>query len=485
MDKEKELYEETQEISEEEKAPEKDATSKIKRRSQPEPEKKQEDDNLCIHCGENKKAAGSNYCSVCISKATKTKVPVFAWICVVVVVLFAAVALLLSYLNFAPAKRILEGREALSENRLGDSFNSYEDAFYLADELNSELNWNLVFVGRRVRIEEAKVTVKLNAPFYAYNFLSQYFTEPELRKNPETVGYYNDFQKFNEFLQIISAIDGEDEKSADEALEKVAVLKEKYKDVKDKYFYVLFTENYIKENYKKTGKDELLKDIDEIKKLYPEEKWFYLNYYCDLYFDTGRYDECLTACDEAIAYNRNLSDAYLNKLKVCFIKDDEDASNAFLGAYLGSNSEDDTYYAMKIMMLRRFGDSIDSTIEECEKDILIAEGAPEVYRQQALNYLVKGDYDSAFDTAYNAFVTVYNLYSYGAMDIQLSETRETLYVCAKLYEKNGSGMSEFHSSLADILASFEGYTASENAAALIDGKKTPAEILTEGMADFV
>ncbi len=140
---------------------------------------------------------------------------------------------------------------------------------------------------------------------------------------------------------------------------------------------------------------------------------------------------------------------------------------------------------MKIMMLRRFGDSIDSTIEECEKDILIAEGAPEVYRQQALNYLVKGDYDSAFDTAYNAFVTVYNLYSYGAMDIQLSETRETLYVCAKLYEKNGSGMSEFHSSLADILASFEGYTASENAAALIDGKKTPAEILTEGMADFV
>jgi hypothetical protein len=57
VDKEKELYEETQEISEEEKAPEKDATSKIKRRSQPEPEKKQEDDNLCIHCGKNKGTA--------------------------------------------------------------------------------------------------------------------------------------------------------------------------------------------------------------------------------------------------------------------------------------------------------------------------------------------------------------------------------------------------------------------------------------------
>ena len=465
----------------------KDNSSKIKRKNAPAPVETPED-NICIVCGRNRKLKGEDYCSSCLNTMRHRRPPVFAFIAAFLVVVLTLVALLMLYLNYAPAKRIIEGRAAVRENRMQDAYDAYEDAFNLAQELNTDLNMDLVAVGNRIRAEEAEPIAVLYVPYYAYNFLSQYFSEEDIKSDPQMLPYYEanaDYKAaYDEFSKYTTALN-EGEMETDEALAKIRELKEQFKDDKGKLFWVLYAESYVDVSFNQTGPEKQLEYLENMEKTCPGQDWYYLGCYRNLYFQLGRYKECVDACNAELALNHNESEAYFTKLKVAFINENYEASNDILNEFLQYNEKNDEYSVMQIMIDRRFGD-IDTADSDCEQAMKVGSGLPELHRQKALNALYRNDYTAAFESAYNAYSMAYNLYTGGSAESLNSVLLETVYVCTMMYKEHGDGMSEFHSDVDDLLASFKGYDAiaTENSKAILSGEKTAEQVLSEGAGDL-
>ena len=466
----------------------KDNSAKIKRKNAPAPVIEAPEDNICIVCGRNRKLKGEDYCASCLNTMRHRRPPVFAFIAAFLVLVISFVSGILLYLNYAPSKRIIEGRTAVRQNRMQDAYDAYEDAFNLADELNSELNLDAVAVGNRIRAEEAEPIAMLYVPYYSYSFLSQYFSDDEIKTDPRMKPYYDAYTNYktayDDFSQYTTALN-QGEMKTDEALENIRALKEKYKDDKEKLFWVLYAESYVDVTFNQAGPEKQLEYLDNMKKTCPGQDWYYLGVYRDLYFQLGRYKECVDACNEELALNHNETEAYLTKLKVAFINSNEEASNDIVNEYLQYNEKDDRYSVMQIMMDRRFGD-IETAESDCEQAMKLGSGLPELHRQKALNALYRNDYTTAFESAYNAYSMAYNLYTGGSAEALNSTLLETVYVCATMYKEHGDGMSEFHSDLDDLLSSFKGYDAiaTENSKAILSGEKTAEQVLSEGAGDL-
>lgn len=466
----------------------KDNSSKIKRKNAPAPVEAPED-NICVLCGKNRKAKDSDYCSSCLNEIKRRHLPVLGFIAAFLVLAVSFAAGIMLYLNYAPAKRVIEGRDACAHNCMQAAYNAYEDAFYLAEELNTDLNFNAITVGRAIRAEEAKPIAALFVPYYAYTYLSQYYSDDEMKSDPELLPYLNahtDYKTaYDDFSQYTSALN-EDKMKADEALKNIRALKEKYKDDKGKLFWVLYAESYVDVTFNQAGPEKQLEYLDNMKKTCPGEDWYYLSCYRNLYYQLGRYKECVDACNEEIAFNRNEAEAFFTKLKVAFINENSEAAENIINEFLSYNEKNDDYNVMRIMMERRFG-KIETAVEECEKAIKQGSGLPELYRQKALNALYQGDYTTAFDSAYNAYSMAYNLYNKGNAEALNSVLLETVYVCTSMYKAHGDGMSEFHSDADGLLESFKGYdkTASDISKALLSGEKTAEQVLTEGAGDLI
>ncbi|MBR4765749.1 MAG: hypothetical protein IK085_03170 [Clostridia bacterium] len=467
----------------------KDNSSKIKRKNTPAPVDEKPEDNICIVCGKNRKAKGEDYCASCLNTMRHRRPPVFAFIAAFLVLVISFVAGILLYLNYAPSKRIIEARAAVNGNRMQDAYNAYEDAFNLADELNTGLNFDAVAVGRSIRKEEAKPIANLFVPYYAYTFLANYFSEDEIKSDPQTLPYYeanSDYKTaYSDFSQYTTAL-AEGTMKADEALEKIRELKEKYKDDKGKLFWVLYAESYVDVSFNQVGPEKQLEYLENMEKTCPGEDWYYLSCYRSLYYQLGMHKECVDACNKELAYNHNEAEAYFTKLKVAFLNSNEQAANDILNEYLSYNAETDEYKVMKIMINRRFG-NIETAVEECENATKLGSGLPELYRQKALNALYQGDYTEAFENSYNAYSMAYNLYNNGDAEALNAELLETVFVCTSMYKAHGDGMAEHHSDMDSLLSTFKGYekAASENSKALLAGEKTAEQILSEGAGDLV
>ena len=113
------------------------------------------------------------------------------------------------------------------------------------------------------------------------------------------------------------------------------------------------------------------------------------------------------------------------------------------------------------------------------------DSVPELHRQQALVYLLQGDYDSAYDSAYTADNVAYYLYAYmNDTSAYTPQLNNTLYLTTYLVDKYGTGTSENIAWVDDILSSFSMEELSEQNRAVINGEKTVEEVLTEGVCDL-
>ena len=467
----------------------KDNSSKIKRKNAPAPVVEAPEDNICVICGKNRKVKGEDYCTSCLNAAKHRRPPIPAFIAAFLVLVLTFVAGIMLYLNYAPSKRIVEGRAALSQNRMDDAYAAYEDAFNLADELNATMNLNMVAVGNKIRAEEAKPIATLYVPYYAYTFLSKYFSDDEIKSDPDLLPYYeanSDYKAaYADFGQHTTAL-SEGKMKTDEALEKIRALKEKYKDDKGKLFWVLYAESYVDVSFNQVGPEKQLEYLENMEKTCPGEDWYYLSCYRNLYYQLDMHKECVDACNKELSYNHNEAEAYFTKLKVAFINSNVQASEDIIDEFLRYNEKTDQYVVMLIMKERRFGD-IGTAVDECENAVKKGSGLPELYRQKALNSLYQNDYTEAFENAYNAYSMAYNLYNNGDAEALNSELLETVFVCSTMYKQHGDGMAEHHSDLDGLLSSFKGYekSASEASKAIISGEKTAEQILSEGAGDLI
>ena len=83
-------------------------------------------------------------------------------------------------------------------------------------------------------------------------------------------------------------------------------------------------------------------------------------------------------------------------------------------------------------------------------------------------------------------VFLYNLYYYyGDSSAYSVELDHTVYVCTYLCDKLGKKDTENAIYLKEILAQFEQVDFSDNVTAIVNGKKTVQQVLTEGVCDLV
>lgn len=458
--------------------------SKIKRKTTPEINENAYE-NYCVSCGRNKKVNGYDYCSGCLDKAIHKKTPALAKFCCIVAVIACLAAALFTFLNIAPAKRVLEARKAYEEHRIEDAYNAYEDAFSLADELNEQLGVKIVNVGRSIRAEEADVVAEKYVPYYSYTFLKQYYTDDEIKADPGMSVYFDENERYTQTYSKISdylsgCADGSIK--TEDALKEIKALEA---DAGDGLFWILYAESYIELTYNQADDERQLELLDAMYEKCPEEEWYYNSCYGELYFSLGMYDKCVDACRKQLEANRNDAGAYAHLMKIAFLNDDKPAAEQVLSEFTEYNDKNTNYYVLKSMMLRRFGD-LDGADKVCDTGINENAGEPELYRQRAINQLCRGQYGEAYDSVYNAYVTAYNLYEYGASDALSSELIETTYVITKLYAKNGDGLAQYNSDLSSVLTSFEGFDEmiSDNSKALLAGEKTASQIFMEGSGDL-
>lgn len=447
--------------------------------------RKPKTDSLCTRCEKYHKAAGSDYCEECAEILKKKKIPVPAWLAAIVSMLLAVFSLALVYLNFAPAKRVVEAVQADKNHCLSDAYNAYEDAFSVAQKLNTELGFELVHVGSEIQIREMNVVARQRGPFYAGNIISSSFDSKTIESNPQLRQYVEEYQRYAKAYELVGEYVGACESgtaSAEETLESLKALEAGNQDL---LLWIIYYESYVDVVYGTSDNAGQLEYVNRIKELYPDASWYFNSLYVDIYYGMEDYESCEKYCDASIENNRNSSNAYLTKLKIAMLRDDEAGAKEILADFKKYNPDNKDAAAMETMLLRRFG-RVEEAIVLCDS-ASEETGSTELIRQQALNYLVCGDYDAAYDSIYNAYTTAYNYYSYGYTEVMTSELIETTYLCATMCKLYGNGTAESYADLDSLLSNYEGYEAEsgKKTQAILAGEMTAEEALTEGSGDII
>lgn len=442
------------------------------------------EEERCLLCGKNRKAQSTEYCPKCLQKLKKKKPPVIGWLLLLPLIAAAVVAFALGFMNFAPAKCVAEGKAALSQTRLDESGEAYGQAFDLASELNSEIGYDAILVGKGIYKDFAKTAGDPLAIGYA---ASQYLTEKQIAADPElakAAKLYQDYQKaYTLVAETLTAVE-EGTMEPDKAVMAVQGMETGHEDLK---MWLLYYQSYIQVTFGNQSYLTQLENLKEIEKLYPEEGWFYNNMLRNCLYTLGRYDECLTYCDREIAANRNATDAYLTKLRVAMMRNDRDTAQKVMDDFKACNENEEAVAIMNISFERVFG-SLDNAISICNSALGNGSASVELNRQLAVNYLAQHDFTKAYEAAYNAYTTAVSNYSqYGDSTQMTSALFETVFVCTTVYQEQGDGTSQFDGDVMQIIQSFAGYEeqATETSLAIIDGTADPADVLTKGTGDLI
>lgn len=441
--------------------------------------------NMCERCGEHKKYKNSNYCKICERTYYKKRIPVLAWLAAVITVLCSVVAVSLLFVNFAPVKRVIEGMQAENENRLGDAYYAYEDAVKVCDELNSEIGYPLVSAGKNIYLKLIDVTAELYGPYQAGGSAKSVFDEDEIAKSKSLAYYASEYDAYKRASELVAEYVQGCEYGTMEPAKALEGIKKLEAGNDDLLLWIIYFESYIDVVFCDAGTEAQLAYTDRIAKLFPDAEWFFNALYIDIYYNLGRYDECVKYCDREIERNRNNVNAYTHKVKIAMLEGKKSEAEALVDECAKYNPDNEDVQALDIVLKRRFGE-VQAAITLCDK-LAESTGSVEMLRQQALNYLVQEDYAKAFDTAYNAYTNAYNYYSYGYAEAMTSELLETVYLCAVMCRQQEATSAQFYSALDSVFKSFEGYEkqASEKTLAIISGETTAMKALTEGTGDII
>ncbi len=441
--------------------------------------------NMCERCGEHKKYKNSNYCKICERTYYKKRIPVPAWLGAIIMVICSVVAVSLLFVNFAPVKRVLEGVQAQSENRLGDAYYAYEDAVGVCEELNGEIGYPLISAGKNIYLRLIDATAELYGPYQAGGSAKSVFDEKEIAKSEKLSYYAAEYDNYKRASELVSEYVQGCEYGSMEPAKALEEIKKLEAGNDDLLLWIIYFESYIDVVFCDAGTEAQLVYVDRIAELFPDDEWFFNPLYIDIYYTLGRYDECEKYCDRDIERNRNNINAYTHKVKIAMLEGKKSEAEALVGECTKYNPDNEDVQALDIVLKRRFGE-VQAAITLCDK-LSESSGSVEILRQQALNYLVQEDYAKAFDTVYNAYTNAYNYYSYGYAEAMTSELLETVYLCAVMCRQQEASSAQFYTAIDSVLKSFEGYEkqASEKTLAIIAGETTAMKALTEGTGDII
>lgn len=448
-------------------------------------EVKEYDPSLCAMCQEHEREEGSFYCSDCRTEMLKTKIKGGAVFAAVLSVLVSFLAVVLFSVNLYQVLPFMHGQKQLDNGFANEAANNITKAEELSTKLNKTsvaqtladiTNGQQLFpAGRAPNIYVAKVYAKAYSILQAGEYLLQMVGENTVNSDPAFISvrpYLHEYMTYIKTSEVVQGYlaDITDPKKIpyDEIIKKIDSNKGK-EGIGDQY--LAYYKCYIA-LMSGQSLEEQNKYLLEMEKLSPESILMYGPILADNFYNLKQYDKALSYADRMIERNKNNYNAHELKF-MCYVAQNEfDKAEKVcdniekLNNIGGVETGDYTEYALRAQLYRIKGE-YDKALTVCKEGLELSQGDEEIYRQQAIVYLLKGDKDAAFKSAENAYKTA----SYNeTLDVRILNTA---VLCAGLVNE-----TELYDEAASILMQ-SSYNVNEKVLACINGEISVKEVFSQ------
>ena len=453
----------------------------------------EEDDEpaeICPVCGEREVAEDSNYCTECETKMLKRRIPFLAWLSAFIVLGFSVFAFVLVLLASAPSLQVIKGDSFAKNKNWYGAYTAYADVQTMADEINSILGMESQYtkVGTGVTKRIVNAVANYSSPIDAYYVAQNLLGNTKVSE----LGFMKKYKAVSEehdatFDLIEETLNKAYDENPD--AEKIYAELDSFKGkegVTDLYidFYKFAVADLLKSDV--NVQVEILKDLEKSALATGRDYgWIYYQPMAETLAAAGKGEEAVEYLEKIIENDTSKYDAYKLKMDIELDAGNKDAASKTLAEFKVNNEETETAYMLEIVYLRRTVQT-DKAKTLCLEALESYESIPELNRQLALVYLADNDYVNAFDSMMLAYNYAYYIYqsTYDTSTLDDPAFYNTLYLSAYLLKNSDKMDEEYSEDIEEILGQFDESVLEDVTKEIIAGKKTAAQVLTEGECDL-
>ena len=450
----------------------------------------------CTRCGEHNCVEDTDFCEDCLVEMLNTRVPIMGWVAGAASLVLAVVAIAASVFLVSPSILCIRAESAVKEKNWNDAVYYYNQMNATLSDFSNLINWEegapepflrrFFKLGAGTHAKMFEAYAKMHGPLTAIEQLGVNDNTP-LVKMPRAKPYW---EQYKGILRGTEALYGSgkvpDENTYKASIKFIGEIEQQ--EGVDKV-YTSYQKYLMAAIYYDQPIEESLKWLNECDKRAKasgmDYKWMYYLEYAKILNVMGKPDEAIALMDELVSENKNNFDAYTLKTDILINNGRIEEAEKHVDALVEDFGNYTETQEMQLKVARCKG--------EYDKVMLLGDtlmanyaATPETYRQMALMFIDKGDYQSAFTYADNGYTSAYTQNESESAGISVEKLLETCYICARLYEKHGEPTDAEKLKISEIYYMFpEGYKTTDDGEALINGEKTAQEILTQGDYDLV
>lgn len=469
----------------------------------------------CIICGEKLRNSPSElYCDVCREKFLKVNFSA-SHIIISIVMMIVAVISIVSFVSTSQiTKNIVEGDSHLENGHISRAVDSYyavdTTVANLNDGFNAFLkgisaNFDTVTVydsGTAVDKKVADIMVNMMSSAYTdrealISVVESSFTEKEL--NSEEYAHIKEcydfckamdstansiYDKWGAMVDERLAAYGEDGKLTSEDVPEIdeilAVLDDYAKKNPDAEpstidYYKVMTYYFEATYSNERNNEQIMKYMNSTYEKAGKFGYFYANDYLSTAFECEDYDSLIRVANEVLEVNPANEAVYYYLTKAYGNQNDWNKASETCESLIKYNPDSLDYYILKAEVLRRQGD-YSASIDICKKGLKVGEDA-ELYRQEAISYMLNEETDKALEMAKAAYEVTYAA-SYSGGNVSL-EVLNTAALISYLCDDNKTIYNEIVESL-----DAQNYHLEESVMSVIKGDSTFEDLFTAGKGDI-
>lgn len=459
-----------------------------------------DDDGLCIVCGNPRgKSPSDLYCESCRKKFLRTNYGAGHIILAFVMVLVAAASYFICFSTCGISARLLEAERCISEKRYNDAVN--ECSAISSDVSNLNTGVNAVFAtfnknhtekpffvdGDRVLkiVLEAyadTMAVDANQVSTFLQYVENIIGVEELDKpsNAKIKKVYDFCKEVTDYQMMIS----EDWSSYFDTDEETTEMTVKYDEAlkfidsceNDTLAKQCINEYYraIAAFYAKKDKAVVFDSFDKVCELAGDLDYVFMQDYLYMAW-TYKDNAKIVELSEAL-FERNINDtnSYYYAIKADIDSGNFESADERCEKMRKYNPEGLDYYSIKAEILRRMG-KFQEVVDICKEGIAAGTDA-EIYRQQAIAYMLLDDTQSALEASKQSYdITLQGVYSNSQVSLEVINTA-ALIACI-------GGDNETYESIVSLLEQQQ-LSLEESVQKCIKGEMTFEEIFMEGTGDI-
>lgn len=433
-----------------------------------------DDDGLCIVCGKRRGNSPSDlYCNECRAKFLRTNYGIGHIILAFVMVIVAALGYFVCTSTVTVSGKLFKAEQCISEKRYNDALNLCSDVLEATDKLNSGVNSVIKGINENIRsldwFTEGSKSAQIILETYAQTMTINYqdrstftsavdkFVEDgqfELSQNSRIKELYDLSKSFDTLEEtlvtklnnyISEKEDGSYDVKYDEAIKYLDSVKTESDVQKSLVDYYRFMMAY----YAEKDADVILGFLGDAYEASGEYKYLYSEVYLAMAWENKAYDTVLNVADEAIKFNKNDASAYYYTVRVYIEKGDLDTADKMCEELREANPDGLDYYSTKAELLRR-RNKLEDAIEICRKGIVAGSDA-EIYRQQAIAYLLLSDKENALEAITQSYEIAMQNNSNGISLEELNTVALICFICGDtdtydeivaMFEQYGESLNE-------------------------------------------